>query len=138
MTWSIENRMPTASEHRALAEAVGWHDAFDWTTTADSLAGSTLGIVAVSGTRVIGMARVVGDGVKYFYIQDVAVDPAFQRMGVGAALLDRTLELIAQRAPSPAFVGLFSTEAGAALYEAIGFRRGDMTGLFRIVEASEG
>ncbi|MEU1972128.1 GNAT family N-acetyltransferase [Microbacterium sp. NPDC019599] len=133
LTWSIEDRIPTAAEHRELAEAVGWYDSFDWDTLPASLAGSTFGVVAVWESRVIGMARVVGDGVKYFYIQDVAVDPQHQGRGVGRALLERTLVLIGELAPSPAFVGLFSTAAGAALYESIGFTRGDMAGLFQIV-----
>lgn len=132
-TWSIEDRLPTAAEHRELAEAVGWHESFDWVTAPDSLAGSTLGVVAVTESRSIGMARVVGDGVKYFYIQDVAVHPDYQRRGVGVALLRRTLDLIAERAPSPAFVALFATEAGTALYESVGFASGDMAGLFQIL-----
>lgn len=134
--WSLENRLPTPAEHRSLAEAVGWHSAFDWDSLPASLDGSTLGVVAVSGHQVIGMARVVGDGVKYFYIQDVAVHPDRQSQGVGRALLTRTLELIAGRAPSPAFVALFATEAGAGLYESLGFTRGDMTGLFQIIPPS--
>lgn len=133
-TWSLEDRLPTAEEHRVLAEAVGWYDSFDWDTVTDSLAGSTLGVVAVSDSRAVGMARVVGDGVKYFYIQDVAVHPDHQHQGIGQALLGRTLDRIADRAPSPAFVALFSTDAGAALYESIGFTRGDMTGMFQIIE----
>jgi ribosomal protein S18 acetylase RimI-like enzyme len=134
VTWSLEDRLPTAEEHRLLAEAVGWHDSFDWNTVTDSLAGSTLGVVAVSDSRAVGMARVVGDGVKYFYIQDVAVHPDHQHQGIGQALLRRSLDRIANRAPSPAFVALFSTDAGAALYESIGFTRGDMTGMFQIIQ----
>ncbi|MFF2274169.1 GNAT family N-acetyltransferase [Agromyces sp. NPDC058136] len=133
ITFLLENRLPTPTEHRRLAEAVGWHEAFDWATMPGSLAGSTLGVVASVGSRAVGMVRVVGDGVKYFYIQDVAVDPEYQRAGIGRAMLRRTLDLIADRAPSPAFVGLFATADGAALYESFGFSQGDMTGLALIV-----
>jgi len=131
--WSIEDRLPTPSEHRTLAEAVGWRGSFDWDTLPGSLAGSTLGVVAFSDGRVVGMARVVGDGVKYFYIQDVAVHPDHQHLGIGRAMLARTLDRIAVLAPSPAFVALFSTDAGAAVYESLGFDRGDMTGMFQVI-----
>ncbi len=44
------------------------------------------------------MARVVGDGVKYFMVQDVVVLPDRQGHGIGRALLTRVLDLIAERA----------------------------------------
>ncbi len=80
------------------------------------------------------MGRVVGDGVKYFAIQDLVIDPEFQRAGIGRALLDRLLWLIADRAPSAASVTLFASEAGETLYEAAGFQRSDMVGMFQNVE----
>ena len=132
--WTIEDRLPTPEEHRRLAESVGWGDAFDWASQPESLAGSTMGAVAVVGSETVGMARVVGDGVKYFYVQDVAVDPAYQGHGIGRAILQHLVDQIAQRAPAPAFVALFATPAGESLYRSIGFAPRDMTGLFRIVD----
>lgn len=131
---TILDRVATAAEHRAIAEAVGWHDAFDWATIADSLAGSTFGVVAYAGDEAVGMGRVVGDGVKYFYVQDLAVIPAVQGTGLGARMLDRLAERIAEVAPATAFVGLFSTAEGAGLYASRDFNSGDMTGLFRLIE----
>ncbi|WP_127792234.1 GNAT family N-acetyltransferase [Agromyces sp. LHK192] len=132
--WTIEDRLPTPAEHRRLAEAVGWRDAFDWDSLPRSLAGSTFGVVAVVDAEAVGMARVVGDGVKYFAVQDVAVHPHYQGEGIGRDLVQRALDRIAVLAPSPAFVSLFSTREGADLYESLGFTRGDMTGMFQIVE----
>lgn len=131
---TILDRVATAAEHRSIAESVGWHDAFDWATIADSLAGSTFGVVAYAGDAAVGMGRVVGDGVKYFYVQDLAVLPAFQGTGLGARMLDRLTERIAMVSPATAFVGLFSTAAGTDLYTSRGFSPNDMTGLFRLIE----
>jgi ribosomal protein S18 acetylase RimI-like enzyme len=133
-TVALEDRLPTADEHRRLAEAVGWGHAFDWPSLPASLAGSTLGVVAVDGAAVVGMARVVGDGVKYFAVQDVVVHPDHQARGIGRALLDRVLDRIAERAPATAFVSLFATQEGDALYRAAGFTTGDMVGMTRLVE----
>ncbi|WP_217614765.1 GNAT family N-acetyltransferase [Cellulomonas sp. GbtcB1] len=131
----LEDRLPTPHEHRRLAEAVGWAHAFDWPSQPASLAGSTLGVVAVAADgETVGMARVVGDGVKYFMVQDVVVLPGRQGQGIGRALLARVLDLIARRAPAPAFVTLFATAEGSALYRAAGFEVGDMTGMVRVVE----
>ncbi|GAA1677812.1 GNAT family N-acetyltransferase [Glycomyces endophyticus] len=131
---TVVDRLPTPAEHRLLAEAVGWGGAFDWDTLPASLAGSTAGVVALDGDRVVGMGRLVGDGVKYFYVQDVAVLPDAQGAGVGTALVRRLLELVAATAPATAFVGLFATGDAVPLYERHGFTRGDMDGMFRLVE----
>lgn len=131
---TLEDRLPTPEEHRRLAEAVGWGHAFDWPSQPASLAGSTLGVVAVDDGEAVGMARVVGDGVKYFMVQDVVVLPARQGGGIGRALVARVLELIAERAPAPAFATLFATAEGSELYRAAGFEVGDMTGMVRVVD----
>lgn len=130
----LEPRVATSSEHRGIAEAVGWAEAFDWQTLPLSLEASVAGVVAAVGERVVGMGRLVGDGVKYFYIQDVAVIPEYQGQGVGKAIVDRLLLHVAQAAPSTAFVGLFSTEQAKEVYSSRAFATGDMTGMFRLVE----
>lgn len=130
----IEPRIATNSEHRQIAEAVGWSGSFDWQTLPLSLEASLFGVVAVVGAQVVGMGRLVGDGVKYFYIQDVAVLPDYQGQGVGKAIIDRLMLHVAQTAPSAAFVGLFSTEEATEVYASRGFTSGDMAGMFRLVE----
>lgn len=42
--------------------------------------------------RLVGLIRAVGDGLTIVYIQDLLVHPAYQRMGIGKALLGRILE----------------------------------------------
>jgi ribosomal protein S18 acetylase RimI-like enzyme len=103
-----------------------------------SLAGSLTGVVAIKGSQVIGMGRLIGDGVKYFYVQDVAVLPAYQGYKIGSAMLDRLLDYVARTAPATAFVGLFATDSAVNLYQRHGFTSGDMAGMFRLVEPANG
>lgn len=103
-----------------------------------SLDGSLAGVVALDGSQVVGMGRLVGDGVKYFYVQDLAVLPAYQGAGIGTALLRRLLDHVACTAPATAFVGLFATDGAVPLYQRDGFAPGDMTGMFRLVEPARG
>lgn len=133
-TYVTELRVPTPAEHRAIAEAVGWGHAFTWETLPQSLANSRFGVVAIGDGKAVGMGRVVGDGVLYWYIQDLAVLPQWQGQGIGHALLGALLDEIAKRTPAPAFVGLFATPDGMALYERFGFTPGDMQGMVRIVQ----
>lgn len=126
-------RVPTLDEHRELALANGWQGAFDWDRLQASLDASIAGAVVLDGDRAVGMGRLVGDGVKYFYVQDMAVLPDYQRRGIGAQVLDALLDHVRSVAPDQAFVGLFATGAGEALYRSRGFDVPGMTGLARIV-----
>lgn len=128
----IERRLPTPEEHRRLAVSVGWEHAFNWANLPASLERSLFGVVAVDSDEVVGMGRLVGDGVMYFYIQDVAVAPSHQRLGIGQQILDALLEHV--REHTPAFVGLFATGEGREWYGRNGFDAGDMTGMFRVVK----
>lgn len=129
----LEERLPTAEEHRRIAEAVGWGHAFDWNRLPDSLDRSLFGVVIRDGDAVVGMGRVVGDGVMYFYIQDVAVLPDYQHQGLGALILQALLGRI--KPMGPAFVGLFATPEALTLYQQGGFHEGDMTGMFQVLPA---
>ena len=129
----LERRVPTLEEHRALSLAVGWTDAFDWDSMQGSLDASLAGAVVLDDGQAVGMGRLVGDGVKYFYVQDMAVAPSHQRRGVGDLVMKALMEHVAQVAPSYAFVGLFATAAGERLYRAHGFDVPGMTGLGRVV-----
>ena len=122
----VTERMPTVDEHRALFEAVGWNP---YAPEAASLAlrNTLCGVVVHTPgdvndiANLIGMGRVIGDGGKFFYIQDVAVRPAFQGQGVGRLIMDRLLAYIKRSAPHEPFVGLFATEVAWNFYKHYGF-----------------
>ena len=80
------------------------------------------------------MGRLVGDGVMYFYVQDVAVLPDWQGRGIGQAIIESLVDQIRAMAPGGAFTGLFATPDALPLYRRNGFTEGDMTGMFQIVE----
>jgi GNAT superfamily N-acetyltransferase len=134
----IERRMPTLAEHRRLAEAVGWGSVFDWDRVSLSLERSPFGVVALAGDLVIGMGRLVGDGVMYFYVQDVVVLPEFQGGGVGHAIVDALLTFVRETAHTGAFTGLFATPDAMRLYEQHGFTTGDLNGMFQVVQPTQG
>lgn len=134
LAWRIERRVAMPAEHRRLAEAVGWGDGFDWSSLPASLDASLFGVVALAGDEIVGMGRLVGDGVKYFYVQDVAVDPAWQGRGVGQAIVEALLAWVGEAAPATAFVGLFATEAAMPLYRRNGFGTEGLKGMARLVD----
>lgn len=49
-------------------------------------------LTAWENERLIGLIRVVGDGLTIVYIQDILVLKSYQRQGIGRALMTRMLE----------------------------------------------
>jgi N-acetylglutamate synthase-like GNAT family acetyltransferase len=134
MTATLIERAPTLAEYRALCTAVGWAEIIDFEAAPASLERSLFGVVAVDDGRVIGMGRLVGDGALYFYVQDVAVDPAYQHEGVGEAIVARLVAHVRARVTREAFVALFAVAGTEPFYGRHGFERRDqMVGMFQVV-----
>jgi ribosomal protein S18 acetylase RimI-like enzyme len=134
----IVSRLPTLSEYRAICQSVGWGEVINFDAAPDSLRRSLFAAVAIRGTQVVGMGRIVGDGAIFFYIQDIAVMPEHQRQGVGTAIMDALMRYIQKNAPDRAFVGLFAAKDAIRFYAQYGFiipPADDLTGMFHVVRA---
>jgi ribosomal protein S18 acetylase RimI-like enzyme len=111
--------MVKAGEYRSLRCEVGWRtpDCTDdeiqralnitWNATARTRADG----------RLVGLVRVLDDGLFYASVWDVIVAPPLQRRGIGRALLEMAMARTAARA----FVVLVATSEGEGLYRAAGF-----------------
>ena len=71
-----------------LRAAVGWK-ILDNEQAIMALKNSIYTITATIDDKVVGMARMVGDGAVICYIQDLVVHPSYQKLGVGQALMER-------------------------------------------------
>ncbi|WP_165817906.1 GNAT family N-acetyltransferase [Microbacterium sp. Gd 4-13] len=120
-TFTIVERVATVAELRSLARAVGWDDHFDWDTMQSALDGSLHGAVAVCDGHVLGAGRLVGDGSRYFYVQDVIVHPDASADGLATRLVDRLLTWVRHTAGHSAIVGLFSSPDAVGVYSSLGF-----------------
>lgn len=139
MRYEFLPRVPTAAGHRLLAEAVGWGHAFAWEAMPASLAASVAGVVVLHDGGPVAMGRVIGDGVCYFYVQDVAVMPEHQGRGLGSAVVESLLKQVRQVAPPKAFIGLFAAGSTVPWYRSHGFaEHPGMTGMFQVVQEPAG
>lgn len=88
-----ENPSLEAGELLALYESVGWAN---YTARAEMLRAacenSLFILGAYDGGKLIGVLRAVGDGHSIVFVQDLLVSPAYQRRGVGTALLKAAME----------------------------------------------
>jgi GNAT superfamily N-acetyltransferase len=119
---AIEERLPTADEYGTLMDSVGWNRNAGVIPTV--LANSLYGVVAmdrrqIPGKQIAGSIRVIGDGAKFFYLQDVVVIPSLQNQHIGATMMETTVAWLRRNAPKGATAYLFTGKQ--AFYERFGF-----------------
>lgn len=71
--------------------------------------------------ELLGFGRVVGDGVLYFYVQDVIVVRGARGKGVGRLIMGRLMVRLREIAPAGATIGLMSAAGKEGFYERFGF-----------------
>lgn len=118
--YELIKRKPTAEEMTNLRKSVGWGIP-DKRSLQKGLDNSLYGVCAIADGKVIGTARVVGDGFTVFYIQDVIVSPECQRMSIGIALMKAVMNYIGDNACIGANIGLMSAKGKEEFYERFGF-----------------
>ena len=108
----------------ALYESVGW-DAYtrEPEVLAAAVRGSSFVVTARNrGGALVGMARAISDDATICYLQDILVDPAFQKSGAGRTLLETVL---ARYQHVRQLVLITDNEPGQRTFsEALGFTEG--------------
>lgn len=79
---------------------------------------SSLVISAWHGDRLVGLARVLSDGVLFSFLCDLAVEPDVQGYGIGKKLIDEVLA----RCEGTELV-LRDSDISSGFYQRLGFRR---------------
>ena len=88
----LENNTISTGALTALYDRVGWTGYTDHSGKMAKLLGGSLWYrSAYDGDRLVGLIRVVGDDCSIAYIQDILVDPDYQRQGIGTALIRAAL-----------------------------------------------
>ena len=102
---------------KQLFAALGWshYDAL----LPELLLNSTFVVSAWDEARLVGIARVVSDGVYASMLHHVGVHPDYQRRGLGSELMRRCLERFAHTH----ILLTIEDPAHAAFYERFGFTR---------------
>jgi len=111
---------PTAGEYNELREAVGW-ESVSPAVAAAGLEGTRYGVLARLGGHVVGMARLVGDGAIYLYVQDMIVHPEFQARGLGRRLIQALHAWVAVHCTEEATIALMAAPGAQAFYERLGY-----------------
>jgi GNAT superfamily N-acetyltransferase len=116
-------RAPTRDEYERLCRAVGWGDDVNYAAADVALANSLFHVVVEIDGETAGMARVIGDGGMFFYVQDVAVAPEHQAKGVGTRMMDAIHDWLVANAPSKAQAFVFEADGRQGFYQRLGYAR---------------
>lgn len=111
---------PSVEGFIALRHKIGWGE-IDFEMAKNSLANSLFHVVIRDQSRIIGMGRVVGDGSMYFYVQDVVVDPDYQKQGVGRALMSEIEHYLSDSAKKGSTIGLLAAKGKESFYSRYGY-----------------
>lgn len=119
-----ENEL-TAEQHVKIQEAVGFGTANIEQTRA-ALKSSLYRVSVQVEDEIVGMGRIVGDGARIFYIQDLFIMPKCQGQGIGRIILEKLLVYIKgeknKYGYSVVTIGLMAAKGKDEFYKKFGFR----------------
>ena len=102
-----------------LYQNVGW---INYTSCPEMLEKAYKNSLCILGAfekeKLVGVVRVVGDGISIVFVQDILVLPEYQRQGVGSALMRAVLEKYASVYQVELLTD--STEKSKAFYSSVG------------------
>lgn len=112
----------TAEDVIMLRKSVGW-DSFPKMQIEHALKNGIYSVTAMHNENVVGMGRLVGDGIMYWYIQDVIVLPECQGKNIGKSIIEKLLKYIeANSLPrTTTTVGLMAAKGKEGFYKKLGF-----------------
>jgi ribosomal protein S18 acetylase RimI-like enzyme len=120
MHFILEKRFPTLTEYHDLRMSVEWPTFTDAQVTL-ALSKTLYAACVLCDNETIAMGRVLGDGAIYFHIQDVIVNPKYQKMGVGELLMNDLMEFVTNTGGKNTNIGLMCSKGREDFYKGFGF-----------------
>jgi GNAT superfamily N-acetyltransferase len=112
---------PSKEGYTALFETTGWNREYQVSPEdlALAVANSQFVVTAYDGERLIGVGRVLTDGVLHAMIYEMIVHPDYQGHGVGTQILQRLIQWCQENHIHD--IQLFCARGKRAFYEKNGF-----------------
>ena len=116
----LVERFPGIDDYRRLRSVAGLSPK-SAEAAALGLGNTLFGVSVVHGERTIGMGRIIGDGGCFFVVVDIAVQPEYQRQGLGKKIMGSLDAWLREHAPVSSNVSLFADGDAKHLYAQYGF-----------------
>jgi GNAT superfamily N-acetyltransferase len=126
--------LPT-EDYQKLRMTTGW-DMFHDKVVERSLSMDLFSVSVYEGNNIIGCGRVIGDGIMYFYIQDIIVHPDHQKIGIGTKIMLEIEKFLESRTINNSFVGLMASKEAKGFYLRFGYseRSPERPGMSKIIK----
>lgn len=117
----IENAL-SYEDYCRLRQSVGWTN-FSKVQAENSLKNNLYTVAASKNHQVVGMGRLIGDGM-YYMIVDIVVQPPYQQMGIGSKILNMIVDYVDRETPfgGRSSIQLIAEKGKEAFYEKRGFK----------------
>jgi predicted N-acetyltransferase YhbS len=119
---AVSERPPSAAEYIDLRVRTG-SGAIDQETATRTIQAASFTACLRDNDRLIGLVRVMGDGVLYFFLADLIVDPAYRGGGHGDTLMRLVTDYFDRNAKPGASITLVTLDGRETFYERFGFVR---------------
>lgn len=106
-----------------LRKSVGWL-LFSKEQIKNALCNSLYTVIAVENNKIIGMGRLIGDGM-YYMIADIVVCPSHQKKGIGTNITNMLIDYVDSKTPigGRSSILLVAEKEKELFYEKLGFKR---------------
>ena len=112
--------VPSEKDLIELYHSVGWTEyTKEPLLLAEAVGASLFVVTAYDRGKLVGLARVVGDGLTIAYLQDILVSPDHQRRGIGRELFHRVFQPFQDVRQKVLMTD--NDDAQIAFYESLGF-----------------
>jgi predicted N-acetyltransferase YhbS len=118
----ISEDRPTAAEYIELRAKAGW-GRIDEDIAIKTIRTAAFTVCLRHDDCLVGLARVMGDGVLYFFLADLIVDPEFRGERLGERLMQAVTSYFDASAKPGASITLVPLRGGEAFYERFGYVR---------------
>ena len=109
-------------DYRRMRESVEWQN-FSEEQTREALDHGCYSVTVVEENQIVGMGRLIGDGL-YYMIVDVVVHPSWQHRGIGSKIMDKLIEYVDRKTPQGgrSSIHLAAEKGKEAFYIGKGFK----------------
>jgi GNAT superfamily N-acetyltransferase len=117
----VRETVPPINDYWNLFQTTGWNDEYGFTRTdlGKAISASWYCLSAYDSGHLVGIGRVIADGIHHALIVDIIVHPQFQRRGIGSLILDGLLKRCKEN--NIRDIQLFAAAGKYSFYEKHGF-----------------
>ncbi|MBY0756949.1 GNAT family N-acetyltransferase [Clostridium sardiniense] len=116
----VIHKFPRPTQYNELRKSVGWNP-LQTSKVKLGLENSTYCICIEKEDILIGFGRIVGDGATIFYIQDLMINPLYQKQNIGTLIMNKLMDYINNHCDDNSFIGLIALNESDKFYKQFGF-----------------